>query len=240
MIEWLNSWLKGLIGVVLLAAFVDLLLPSGTFQRYVRTVLGLFILLTMLTPVLSLFRQPWDVNKLLASSEQTTMRAGAGAGGLTQAAMKPLSSIMQDAERWQRDNRQEAQRVLERQLAMELQRSLAEGERVRVRQVSLEMTYDNNGEPALQSLRVTLDHTEAVPASAGLPPQHAGIAEIEPVRIEVRVGADRHLLDKGAEPPETPEQMAVKQRLYAHIHREWRLDRSQVTLVWETQSGKGG
>lgn len=238
MIEWLNGWLKGLIGVVLLAAFVDLLLPSGTFQRYVRTVLGLFILLTMLTPLLSLFRQPWDVNKLFASAEQTTMRTGAG--GETLAAMKPLSSIMQDAERWQQDNRQEAQRVLERQLAIELQRSLADEASVRVRQVSLAMSYDNNGEPALQSMRVTLDHTEAVPASAELPSQNAGIAEIEPVRIEVRVGADRRLLDKEAEPPETPEQMAAKQRLYAHIYREWRLDRSQVTLVWETQSGKGG
>lgn len=38
---WLSDWLKSIIMVILLATFVDILLPNQTMQRYVKTVISL-------------------------------------------------------------------------------------------------------------------------------------------------------------------------------------------------------
>jgi len=52
---WLTLWLKKIILLVLLAAFLDLILPNTTLQRYVKMVMGLILLLTIISPVFSLF-----------------------------------------------------------------------------------------------------------------------------------------------------------------------------------------
>jgi stage III sporulation protein AF len=52
LIEGLSDWLRQIIAVVLLASLIDLLLPNRTMQKYVRLVAGLFILMTVATPIL--------------------------------------------------------------------------------------------------------------------------------------------------------------------------------------------
>lgn len=48
---WLGGWLKELVLIVLLASFVDMILPSRSMERYVKLVLSLLILLTLLSPI---------------------------------------------------------------------------------------------------------------------------------------------------------------------------------------------
>lgn len=48
---WLSNWLQELIMIVLLATFVDMLLPNRSMERYVKLVLSLLILLTLLSPI---------------------------------------------------------------------------------------------------------------------------------------------------------------------------------------------
>lgn len=55
MIAYLSEWLKKLILLVLIASFVDLILPNSAIQRYARMTIGLLIILTMLSPLLALF-----------------------------------------------------------------------------------------------------------------------------------------------------------------------------------------
>lgn len=55
MIDWISSWLRELVLIILIATFFELMLPSNKFQRYVRVVFSLFLLLTMLGPVLAIF-----------------------------------------------------------------------------------------------------------------------------------------------------------------------------------------
>ncbi|SMF87663.1 stage III sporulation protein AF [Paenibacillus uliginis N3/975] len=56
--EWLSGWLKSVIMVVMFAAFVDLILPSKTMQRYARLVLSMLILLALLRPLISFLTEP--------------------------------------------------------------------------------------------------------------------------------------------------------------------------------------
>ncbi|WP_340013651.1 stage III sporulation protein AF [Paenibacillus sp. FSL K6-1318] len=53
---WLSNWLQELIMIVLLATFVDMLLPNRSMERYVKLVLSLLILLTLLSPITKLLR----------------------------------------------------------------------------------------------------------------------------------------------------------------------------------------
>lgn len=53
--DFLAEWLKEIIIVVLIAVFIDLLLPNRAMERYVKFVVSLLILLTLLSPVLRIF-----------------------------------------------------------------------------------------------------------------------------------------------------------------------------------------
>lgn len=52
---WISEWLKEIIFVVLIAVFIELLLPNRSMERYVRFVVSLLILLTILSPIIRLF-----------------------------------------------------------------------------------------------------------------------------------------------------------------------------------------
>lgn len=53
--NWLAEWLREIISIVLIAVFIELLLPNRAMERYVRFVVSLLILLTLLSPVIKLF-----------------------------------------------------------------------------------------------------------------------------------------------------------------------------------------
>lgn len=52
----LTDWVRNIVLVVLFASFLELLLPSSGMQRFVRVIMGLMILLTILNPVLDLLQ----------------------------------------------------------------------------------------------------------------------------------------------------------------------------------------
>ncbi|AOZ91463.1 stage III sporulation protein AF [Paenibacillus crassostreae] len=72
---WLNEWIKEVIMIVLLATFVDLILPSRSMERYVKLVLSLLILLTLLQPIISLFTDSPEMKLSAAFQNQDTNAA---------------------------------------------------------------------------------------------------------------------------------------------------------------------
>ena len=52
LIATLTSWVKSIIFVVLFATFLELLLPSSSMQRFIRVIMGLFIMLSILNPLI--------------------------------------------------------------------------------------------------------------------------------------------------------------------------------------------
>ncbi|OBZ18944.1 stage III sporulation protein AF [Bacillus sp. FJAT-27264] len=84
---WLSDWLREIILVVLLAAFVELLLPSKSMERYARLVLSLLILLTLLNPVVSLLKGDAAKELSLAMNQQEKT------GGLFTSADKGTDSL---------------------------------------------------------------------------------------------------------------------------------------------------
>jgi stage III sporulation protein AF len=53
-IAMFTNWIKYIIFIVLFASFLELLLPSSSMQRFVRVIMGLFIMLAIITPLIDL------------------------------------------------------------------------------------------------------------------------------------------------------------------------------------------
>ncbi len=58
MIELLKDWVRNLITIVIFANILEMLLPDSAMRKYVKVVMGFFILLTLLNPLLNIL----DVN----------------------------------------------------------------------------------------------------------------------------------------------------------------------------------
>ena len=56
MIDIFTNWVKHIIFVVLFASFLELLLPSSSMQRFVRVIMGLFIMLSILNPIIDVLQ----------------------------------------------------------------------------------------------------------------------------------------------------------------------------------------
>lgn len=52
--DYLTTWIKGLITIVVLWSFVELLLPSADMKKYVRFAVGIIIMLTIIKPILNI------------------------------------------------------------------------------------------------------------------------------------------------------------------------------------------
>jgi len=52
LLEVVTNWVTDIIFVVLFASFLELLLPSSSMQRFVRVIMGLFIMMAILNPVI--------------------------------------------------------------------------------------------------------------------------------------------------------------------------------------------
>ena len=71
MIDVFTNWVKHIIFVVLFASFLELLLPNSSMQRFVRVIMGLFIMLAILNPVIDVLQNhltPSQIPVLSANS----------------------------------------------------------------------------------------------------------------------------------------------------------------------------
>mgnify|MGYP005836822107 CR=1 FL=1 len=55
--EIFHSWITTIVAAVLITGFLEMLLPESGLQKFVRVVLGIFIMITILNPLLSLINQ---------------------------------------------------------------------------------------------------------------------------------------------------------------------------------------
>lgn len=60
----MGDWLKQIILLVLVATFLDMLLPSNALEKYVKLVMGLLILMAILSPIFKLLSEKLDLTQL--------------------------------------------------------------------------------------------------------------------------------------------------------------------------------
>lgn len=52
MIEFLSNWAQGVIVAVIIATLIEMVLPNGSSKKYVKVVIGMYILFTIVSPII--------------------------------------------------------------------------------------------------------------------------------------------------------------------------------------------
>ncbi len=53
MIEWITSWAQGIIIAVIIATIIEMLVPDGNCKKYIKVVIGVYILFSIISPVIT-------------------------------------------------------------------------------------------------------------------------------------------------------------------------------------------
>lgn len=53
LIKFINSWAQGIILAVIIATIIEIIIPEGNNKKYVKTVIGLYILFTIIYPLIT-------------------------------------------------------------------------------------------------------------------------------------------------------------------------------------------
>lgn len=53
MIEWITSWAQGIIIAVIIATIIEMIVPDGNCKKYIKVVIGVYILFSIISPVIS-------------------------------------------------------------------------------------------------------------------------------------------------------------------------------------------
>lgn len=229
MIGWLSDWLRDIIAVILLAVLVELLLPNKAMQRYARLVVGLFILLTILSPILRLFQTDMT-SRLDAGMELWNERSMS-----KQVQMPSLEEIQRRADDIQAMRNEEAARLMAATLEESMEKAIFSETGAAVEKVAVTLAWKNQGKeneaPEIEAVKVTLKR-KAEQASLEPDKGHKPI-EIEAVApVDISVGAGENITNAnspeaiGFTPPSKREMSAVQ----SVLARGWGVQAERVEV----------
>ncbi|WP_308639038.1 stage III sporulation protein AF [Paenibacillus silvisoli] len=238
MMSWLAVWLQQIIAVVLLAGFIDLLLPNKSMQRYVRLVAGLIILLTILTPIIRLLQG--DFNARLDQQVESWIKGNSG----TQYHMPTLDDIKQNAKDLQQKQQSAAVELTEQKLAESMKEGIVQGTGLRVAAVQVKLGFNKDGQAeAVEGVTVTLispsPSPDASEESSG-PEQKPGDDVKEIDSVEVIVQPDDMPGDEPGDSEKTPEQTvpdAVAQAVKGVLQQGWSVAPGLIDIKAQGEAG---
>ena len=75
MIEFFKNWCEGIIVAVIISIIIEAILPEGNHKKYVKVVIGIYLVFTILNPFLGKLNQPmnWNQNFNLPTLETATV-----------------------------------------------------------------------------------------------------------------------------------------------------------------------
>ncbi len=205
--EWLTLWLKKIILLVLLAAFLDLILPNTNLQRYVKMVMGLIILMTILSPVFQIFNLSQDELAMKINRYQQEI-----------AEKTPDTEWKAIAERLAGEKDQEVTRYVTSQMETMIQHEIESAYQVSVTSVRVQLAANSNDKPKIQTITVDIDKTRK--------PEEKQIAKIDPIKVQITPqddsGKDQALPVSGRQDDILSRQIASK------IAQDWSVQLHQV------------
>lgn len=68
--NFLNTWLQEIIVCVIIATIIELILPSGSTKKYIKIVLGMFIVFNIITPVINkITKNNFEISSIINMDE---------------------------------------------------------------------------------------------------------------------------------------------------------------------------
>ncbi|WP_027093771.1 stage III sporulation protein AF [Cohnella thermotolerans] len=233
MIAALSGWLTQVVAVVLLASLVDLLLPNRTMQRYVRLVAGLFVLLTVATPVLQWFRNDFGT-KLASGLEKVQWPSGASSA--------ELEFIEAEGRRLGEARNEQAVRLATAQLAADIRQAVESSGIGSVKTVDVKTEPNGAGGSKVAEVELVLAAEDGQPGTSGKGKATGAIADVEPVEpvapVDIDIGADGRDVPAGADEADAaqPADGELFRRVAELLSNRFGIGQDQVR-VWLDASG---
>ncbi|MFT8871089.1 MAG: stage III sporulation protein AF [Sporolactobacillus sp.] len=161
--NYLQAWVSQLVVIVLFAVILELLLPAGTYQKYVRLVVGLVLIVALLDPLIALFHMnPSDFLPHIESSQAES------------------DWLTSQTNRQKKEIEQQQDAYIQKQMAVQMKEQVKEGLRdrygVKIEKLSLSARQDGQDQLVVRRVTVSLVNAKADAAT---------FREVEPVTINV-------------------------------------------------------
>jgi len=219
---WLTLWLKKIILLVLLAAFLDLILPNTTLQRYVKMVMGLILLLTIISPVFSLFS---------LSQEDLAFRLDRYQQQLNKPADAEWKRIT-DKLLGQQDVQMTA--YVQKQVAAGVKARVEEAYGVEVQDVAVIVNSKNPDQPKLERIELVLGEPGEEKKPGQIP-----IETVKPIQpVEIVIGEKSSVEPKREIAAAAQQSDPMLTQISTDIATQWGLTKEQVVVVDESRRGE--
>lgn len=218
----ITLWVKKLILLVLLATFLELLLPTNAYQKYVRMAMGLLILLTLLTPLLEIFQKPITLNQL-GGFYQTSENGQEIDMERIQALSKQLVSYQDET----------TTQYVKTQIKDLVAKQVEEEHQVKVDSVDVILKKDKENAQSIDQIVVHIQRNGEPIASEGS--ENGGMKPIDPVNVEINLDSPSN---KPSSVPVLQEESPQLKKIKSSIATAWNLNNQQVFVKWN-QTGEG-
>lgn len=214
-LEILKDLVRNVVLIILLTTFLDMLLPSSSMQRFIKVVMGLFLLVTLLNPLLILIKEEQDFE--VFAWQQNNQVEGSFNSVLTQG--QHLETVNQELIKAQYQQRLQAQikalvRLIKGAEGALVEVTLKEGEKVGL---------DNEIEKVL--IRISkIDQVE----------ESSIVKQIDPINIKVEQ-EEKFLSSKEEEKMHTPlseEEKRVTTEINNKLTHYFGLKSGQISVVF--------
>lgn len=231
MIEVMSQWLQKIILLVLIATFLDMLLPNSSMQRYVKFVMGLLILLSIISPIMQLFEKDLSLDKLAVRI--LSMNTGESA--------KEWEEIRRYGEKLIKENDKEAVSFVQSQMESLIKAKVEEDYSITVSSVKVNITEEKDKQqayPVISSVQLILDKD-----IQGTGQREQGgerkIEPIEPVTINVSGESSQQAPVASTSPDLSLSERKLLNDIANDVALTWSIDRTQVIAILDQKSEEG-
>jgi stage III sporulation protein AF len=211
LIEWLSDWLKQIVLLVLVATFIDLLLPNKSMERYVKLVMGLLIIMAMLSPIFTLLKKDLNLSSLAFSTKDTP----------SSKQMEPLDQIEIKSEKLQQTQNQLIEQQTEKSIEQMIRQTLSQKFSVEVMNAKVNIQETPQRKAEIKEIQVIAKVKDVnQPGLAQDSKSVQSIEHIQPVHIQIQ------------ETPSVPssEQRELSTRIQKYLCDTWNLSAGQVQV----------
>lgn len=206
MLDAISTLVRNVTIIVIIAGFLEMLLPNGEIKRFVKVVLGLFILVSMLNPLLGLFDKK-VVSEVLAWQDTT--------------GNSELSSILNQGEKMSAEMNKKALDMYRENLAKQIETMVKLVKGVAWVEASIDMKI-NKINPSYEAI-------DKVVLVVGMMKKEEGeeIKNIKPIKVEISHSEKSFSSD--------PDQKELKEQIKATLKNFFNLEEEQIEILVMSQ-----